>query len=75
MQDSNLNLFTNNNLIPRNQNFIIDRKLVSIHSNDRDINKYPYANNFEIELPETLHNVSTIHLAFSDIPINFFCIY
>lgn len=72
MQESNLNLFTSHNLIPRNQNYVIDRKLVSIHSNDRDIRKWPFANNFEIELPQTLYNISTINLVTSNIPIIFY---
>ena len=28
-------------LIPREQNYVLDRKIITIHSNDRDISKWP----------------------------------
>ena len=49
-------------LIPREQTYVLDRKIVSIHSTDRDIKKWPYANHFEISLPETLSNVQSMRL-------------
>ena len=50
-------------LIPREQNYVLDRKIITIHSNDRDISKWPKANHFEIELPEDITNVQSIRLA------------
>lgn len=49
-------------IIPREQTYVLDRKIVSIHSTDRDIKKWPYANHFEISLPETLSNVQSMRL-------------
>jgi hypothetical protein len=69
---SNLNVFSNQNLIPRNQKFVLDRKLVTIHSNDRDIKKWPLANHFEIQLPQTLYNVQSISLATTCFPGEFY---
>ena len=55
-------------LIPRQQNYVLDRKILSIHSYDRDIAKWPEANHFEIDLPETLHNVQTMRLVQISLP-------
>ena len=49
-------------LIPREQNYVLERKIISIHSNDRDISKWPKANNFEIDLPEDITNVQSMRL-------------
>jgi hypothetical protein len=47
-------------LIPREQTFSVNRKLITVHSEDRDINKWPNANHFELQLPQTYTNVETI---------------
>jgi len=67
--------FNTNNptpLIPREQNYVIDRKLVSIHSEDRDITKYPEANEFWITLPQPLLNVQSLRLVQSTFPIDYY---
>ena len=55
-------------LINREQNYVLDRKLVSIHSEDRDITKWPNSNTFEIMLPETLLNVQSMRLVQTTMP-------
>jgi len=40
-------------LIPREQTFVLDRKLVSVHSYDRDIKKWPNSNIFSNEYQNT----------------------
>ena len=55
-------------LIPREQTFVLDRKLVSVHSYDRDIKKWPNSNHFEIELPEDLRNVQSMRLLNISLP-------
>ena len=65
------NLNTTHPLIPSTQNYQFYRKYASIHSEDRDILKYPSSNNFEIELPEDLLNVSTIRLSNWSFPANY----
>ena len=47
-------------LIPREQTFSVNRKLITVHSEDRDVNKWPKANHFELQLPQTYTNVETI---------------
>jgi hypothetical protein len=64
------NVNQNHPLIEREQTFFLDRKLVSFHSYDRDIKKWPNANHFEIILPESLDNVQSIRLDTISIPTN-----
>jgi hypothetical protein len=59
-------------LINREQNYVLDRKLVSVHSEDRDITKWPNSNTFEIMLPETLLNVQSMRLIQATMPGMFF---
>ena len=47
---SNLTLNTTHPLNNREQTYFMDRKLISVHSIDRDIKKWPNANEFEILL-------------------------
>lgn len=49
-------------LIPRHPNYLLDSKIVSIHSEDRDVNKWPNPNHFEVTLPDELKNVQSIRL-------------
>ena len=69
---SNLTLNTSHPFVDREQTYFLDRKLISIHSDDRDINKWPNASNFEIELPENLINVYSLRLLNASIPNNFY---
>ena len=55
-------------LIPREQTYVLDRKLISFHSTDRDISKWPAANNFEIMLPTVLKNIQSMRLDTISIP-------
>ena len=36
------------NLQQNADTYVLDKKCVTIHSNDRDIKKWPYSNNFEV---------------------------
>ena len=65
------NVNTTHPLIPSTQNYQFYRQYVSIHSEDRDVLKYPNSNSFEIELPEDLLNVSTIRLTNWSFPSNY----
>lgn len=60
---------TDHPLIPREQTYAIDRKFITVHSEDRDINKWPNANLFELQLPQTYTNVETIALVQYSFPI------
>ena len=58
-----MNITTKNHPIIKNENtFFLDRKVVTFHSEDRDIKKWPNANTFELTLPESLHNIQSMRL-------------
>ena len=65
------NLNTAHPLQANAQNFFSYRKYVSIHSEDRDIIKYPSSSLFEIELPETLTNIAQVSLVNWCFPVNY----
>jgi hypothetical protein len=68
---SHLSLGLSKPIINREQNYVLDRKLLSVHSEDRDITKWPNSNTFEIMLPEPLLNVQSMRLVQSTFPSNF----
>ena len=65
------NTNTTHPLIQNSQEYISYKKYVSIHSEDRDMLKYPNASDFEIELPEDLLNVSSLRLCDWSFPCNY----
>lgn len=67
-----MNTRSNHQLIQREQTYVLDRKLVSIHSNDRDIGKWPFPNNFEVTLPEAITNVDSMRLSEIKLPSNYY---
>lgn len=66
------NLNQNHQLSQRQQTYYLDRKLVTIHSIDRDINKWPSSSLFEIQLPQAMCNVSSIRLVEIKLPANYY---
>ena len=66
------NVQTNHPLIKREQFYTIDRKLITVHSEDRDTCKWPLSNHFEVDLPETIQNVQSIRLLETAMPSNFY---
>lgn len=65
-------LENNHPLIKREQTYFYDRKIISIHSCDRDYSKWPNASLFEVEVPEKLKNVSSIRLVDMILPNNLY---
>lgn len=61
---------TNNNrvIIPSNNKYRNDSKILSIHSEDRDINKWPNSNEFSIQCPQTYENVEVVELVSCQFP-------
>ena len=53
---------TTHPLIPNSQEYRFEQKYVSIHSEDRNILKYPNSSDFEIELPQDYQNVQGFRL-------------
>lgn len=68
---SRFNTSTNHPLIPNSQEYLVYKKIVSIHSEDRDIIKYPSASEFEIELPQDYVNVRNVTLSSWTFPANY----
>jgi len=70
----NTHVFNTNNshpLIPNSQEYIYYKKYVSVHSEDRNMIKYPSSTDFEFELPEDLLNVVTLKLVNWSFPSNY----
>ena len=67
---SNFNLQTSHPLIQSEQTFVLDRKVISVHSIDRDYKKWPNSNNFGVDLGEAFHNVQSLRLIDYSIPLN-----
>lgn len=65
-------LNTNHPLPQREQTYLLDRKILTIHSEDRDINKYPNANEFEITLPQDIQNIYSMRLLEINLPNTYY---
>jgi len=65
------NTNANHPIIPSSQEYLFYKKYVSIHSEDRDVLKYPNSSEFEITLPEDLLNVSSLRLVNWSFPSNY----
>lgn len=59
-------------LQPREQTYLLDRKLLTVHSEDRDKKKWPKANHFEIILPQAYHDVESMRLVEASMPVNYY---
>lgn len=68
----NFNLNNNQPLIRNQQNYYLDRKLITIHTEDRDSNKWPNENNFEITLPEPVTNIQSMRIIEGTFPSNYY---
>lgn len=64
------NTNTEHPLVARQQTYMLDRKLVSISSEDRDQCQWKNRAHFEITLPQQLLNVETIRLVECNFPSN-----
>ncbi|MFY7729603.1 MAG: hypothetical protein ACOVRN_08805 [Flavobacterium sp.] len=65
------NVNTSHPIIPSSQEYMYYNKYVSIHSEDRDLLKYPNSSEFEIELPEDYLNVASLRLVNWTFPANY----
>jgi len=64
-------IFNNHPLIKNTNQYFLEEKYVSIHSEDRDITKYPKSSEFEITLPQELLNVASAKLYSWSFPANY----
>ena len=67
---SRFNTSTSHPLIPNSQEYMFEQQYISIDSSDRNMVKYPKANDFEIELPQDYTNVQGFRLVSGCFPIN-----
>ena len=58
-------------LIPNSNSYVVEKKFVSIHSQDRDLKSYPISSLFEIELPQSYENVQSVRLNNWSFPANY----
>jgi hypothetical protein len=50
------------------QSFVVCKKILSVHSEDRDITKWQNSNHFEIELPVEYRNIVSLRLSDIELP-------
>ena len=67
---SKFNTGTNYPLIPNAQQYMFEKQYVSIHSEDRNVLKFPNASEFEIELPQDYLNVQGVKMITNRFPSN-----
>lgn len=64
-------VFNNHPLIKNSNQYFIEKKFISIHSDDRDVFKYPNSSEFEITLPQEYLNVVSARLSSWSFPANY----
>ncbi len=69
---SRFNTNSTHPLIPNAQQYMFEQTYISIHSEDRNILKYPNASEFEIELPQDYLNVQGARLASGYFPFTIY---
>jgi len=69
---SRFNTHDSHPLIPRDPTYSINRKLITFHTEDRDIVHWPHVNEFEVQLPESLTNVESMRLVEIVLPVNYY---
>ena len=62
----------NYNIIPKSNNYVLKKEIISVDSNDRDIKKWKNSNHFEINLPNYIQNVNYIKLTNITLPMNLY---
>ena len=67
----NYHLNNTHNIQPNADTYYIEKKYVSIHSEDRNIIMYPKSGEFQINLPQTLSNVIKVRAVTYDFPSNY----
>jgi hypothetical protein len=64
-------VFNNHPIINNSNQYFLEKKYISIHSEDRDISKYPMSSEFEILLPQEYLNVASAKLYSWSFPANY----
>ena len=64
-------IFNNHPIIKNSNQYFLEKKYISIHSEDRDFTKYPNSSEFEILLPQEYLNVASAKLYSWTFPANY----
>jgi len=64
-------VFNNHPLINNSNQYFYEKKYISIHSEDRDLDKYPNSSIFEITLPQDYLNIAAARLYSWSFPSNY----
>ena len=72
MNAQNLVVGNSHVLQGRSQNYVIIRRLLTLHSEDRDACKWPSSSHFEVDLPDPITNVQSMRLVNLTIPQNLY---
>jgi len=67
----NFNTNQTHPIINNSREYVYYKKYISIHSEDRDMSKYPNSSQFDIELPEDYLNVISVRLSDWSFPANY----
>ncbi len=67
---SSFNVNQNHPLINRQQNYLLEKKIISFDSRDKDIKQWPKSNIFQVDLPESLSLIQSIRLVSISLPSN-----
>lgn len=70
--NSNQILQNNHPIIERKNDYLLNRKLFSIHSEDIDYSKWPNSSEFQIQCPQSYKNVQSIRLVEINFPTNYY---
>ena len=68
---SRFNTSSTHPIIPNLENYMYEKKYVSIHSEDRNYTRFPESHDFEVELPQDYCNVQSVKLSQWAFPANY----
>lgn len=68
--NNSFNIQSNRALIQREQTYVLDKKLLAVHSEDRDYTQFPNSNNFSLDIGEAMTNVQSVRLVSYAFPNN-----
>ncbi len=68
--DNTFNTHRNHPLIERQQTYVLEKKNLAIHSEDRDYTQFPNSNKFSIDIGEAMTNVESVRLVSYAFPNN-----
>ena len=68
--NNSFNTNTKHPLIQRKQTYVLEKKLLAVHSEDRDFTQFPNSNNFSLDIGEAMTNVESVRLVSYAFPNN-----